>query len=97
MGSESKFSHFIMICNNYASSKGYKSESKFTSSQPSKTAVFLGTKTEVQSDGTLSTDLFCKSMACICSMILPSITCVYIFSEIRVHENKTDLYLHEEL
>ena len=52
-----------MICNNYASSKGYKLESKFTSSQPSKTAVFLGTKTEVQSDGTLSTDLFCKSMA----------------------------------
>ena len=65
-GSEAEFDHFIKFCNDYASSKGYKSKIKFTSSRPSKTAVFLDTKIEVQSNGTLSTistDLFCKSTA----------------------------------
>ena len=61
--SEEQSNHFIKFCNDYASSKGYKSKIKFTSSQPSKAAAFLDTKTEVQSNSTLSTDLFCKSTA----------------------------------
>ena len=60
-GSEAEFQYFIKLCNDYASSKGYKSKIKFTSSRPSKAAVILDTKIEVQSSGTLSTDLFCKS------------------------------------
>ena len=53
----------MKFCNDYASSKGCKSKIKFTSSRPSKAAVFLDTKIEVQSNRILSTDLFCKSTA----------------------------------
>ena len=62
-GSEAEFNHFIKFCNGYASSKGYKSKTKFTTSRALKAAVFLDTKIEVQSNGTLSMGLFCKSTA----------------------------------
>ena len=60
-GSDAEFSHFIKFCNDYTSGKDYKSKIKFTSSQPSKVAVYLDTKIEVKINGTLSTDLLCKS------------------------------------
>ena len=62
-GSEAEFKHFIKFCNDYASGESYKLIIKFTSSRPSKAAAFLDNKIEVQSNRTLSTDLFCKSTA----------------------------------
>ena len=63
VGSEAEFNHFIKFCNDCASTKGYKSKIKFTSSRPSNAEFFLDTKIEVSSNRTLSTDLYCKSTA----------------------------------
>ena len=62
-GDMKDFKHFIQYCNNFASAKHYKSRIQFTSSPPSKSAVFLDTIVSVNGNRTLSTNLYTKPTA----------------------------------
>ena len=62
-GTAAEFNHFIQYCDQFTGSKEYKSHIRFTSSGPSKSTVFLDTMVSINSDGTLSTDLYSKPTA----------------------------------
>lgn len=62
-GTIEEFNHFIRFCDEFATSKKLKSNIRFTSSPPSKSAEFLDTRVLVNDDGTLSTDLYTKPTA----------------------------------
>ncbi len=62
-GSSADFNHFLAFCDNFAASNNYRSNIRFTSSTPSKTANFLDTTVTVTPDGTLTTSLYSKPTA----------------------------------
>ena len=62
-GTQEEFKHFIEYCDSFAYSQKYKSNIRFTSSPPSKTADFLDTTVTVNVDGSLSTSLYTKPTA----------------------------------
>ena len=62
-GEEKDFKHFISFCDSFASKHNLKSNIRFTSSPPSAKADFLDVSVSVNTDGTLSTNLFVKPTA----------------------------------
>ena len=59
-GDEKSLKHFLTFCNNFSNEYNLKSSIKFTYTYSEKEVNFLDTKVEIEDNGSLSTNLYCK-------------------------------------